>query len=174
MCFYSLLQLFWETFLVLRKIQRDITINVPTYVSSKVPVILVSLSYLGFLARLSKNTQISNLVKNLAVGVQLLRTYGRTDITKLIITFHNLANQWKRCFIDNVVRDRHVILFYSSLKIQGEGSYQKLSHDPCFAISVAAILYLSLCPKGSPVALSLTYFFVNYAVRLQRCCASVL
>ena len=66
-----------ETFLILRRIQRDI-INVQRS-SCKVPVILVRFqSNLNFLGRLSKNTEISNLMKIRPVGAELFRADGQT------------------------------------------------------------------------------------------------
>jgi hypothetical protein len=47
---------------------------------------------------------------------------------------------------------------FKGLKTQGEGSYQKLSHNSYVAVLVAAILCLNLCPKSSPVALLGTIF----------------
>jgi hypothetical protein len=44
----------------------------------------------------SKNTQISNFIKLRPVGVELFQadgeTGGKTDMTKLIIAFHNFTN----------------------------------------------------------------------------------
>jgi hypothetical protein len=74
---------FCEIFLILRGIERDMIKNV--YSSScKVPVILVRLlSNLNFLDSLSKNTQISNIMKIRPVESELYqadrRTDGRTD-----------------------------------------------------------------------------------------------
>jgi hypothetical protein len=56
--------------------------------SRKVPVILVRLNFLG---RFAKNTQISNLMKIHPVGAELFDEDGRTDMTKLIVAFHNFA-----------------------------------------------------------------------------------
>jgi len=52
-----------------------------------------------FLERNSKNTQISNFMKILPVGAELFsrRTDRRTDMTKLIVAFHNFANTLKNC-----------------------------------------------------------------------------
>jgi len=57
---------------------------------------------LSFLDRLSKNTQIPNFVKIRPMGNELFHGGGRTDrqrereretdMTKLIVTFHNFAN----------------------------------------------------------------------------------
>ena len=41
---------------------------------------------------MSKNSSIPNLIKIRPVGVDLFHAGGRTDMTKLIVAFHNLAN----------------------------------------------------------------------------------
>ena len=50
----------------------------------------------NFLDRLSKKSQISNLMKICSVGVKLChadrRTVGPTDMTKLTVAFDNFAN----------------------------------------------------------------------------------
>jgi hypothetical protein len=49
-----------------------------------------------FLIDVLKNTQILNLMEICSVGDELFhvnrQTYNRTDMTKLIIAFHNFAN----------------------------------------------------------------------------------
>jgi hypothetical protein len=61
--FWYSLQVLSEKFLILRRIQRDITINVHGS-SGEVPAIRVRLqSTSNFLDRLSKNPKISNLMK---------------------------------------------------------------------------------------------------------------
>jgi len=72
------IQLLSEKFLILRRIQRDIIINVHRP-SCKVPVILVRFSWnLNFVGRCSKNTQIWNFMKILPVGAKLFHADGRT------------------------------------------------------------------------------------------------
>ena len=83
-----------ETFLILRRIQRDIVINV--YVSScKVLVIRVIFKLnLNFIERFCKNPQISNFVKIRPMGAEVQvdrRTDERTDKMKLIVAFSNVA-----------------------------------------------------------------------------------
>jgi len=51
---------------------------------------------MNFLDKVSKNTQVSNLMKICPVGAELFhvdrRTDGRTDRTKLLVAFCNFAN----------------------------------------------------------------------------------
>jgi hypothetical protein len=62
-CFDFLYNFFSEIFLIIRRIKRNININVHLS-SCKVPVIIVRFqSNLNFLNRLSKNKQISNFVE---------------------------------------------------------------------------------------------------------------
>jgi hypothetical protein len=80
-----------KIFLIIRKLQRDIIINVRRS-SSKVPVILVRFQWnVNFLDRFSKNTQISNFVKIRPVGEELFHADGQTDgqtyMTKLRVAF---------------------------------------------------------------------------------------
>jgi hypothetical protein len=75
-------QLLCETFLIRRRIQRDIIINVQRS-SCQVPVILVRFyGDLNFLDRFSKNAQMSDFMKIRQVGPSSMRTDGWTDMTK--------------------------------------------------------------------------------------------
>jgi hypothetical protein len=78
--FWFSVQLLPETYLILRRTDRDI-MNV-YWSSYKVPVILV---------RFSKIVQISNFMKIHPVGEELFHAEIWTDITKLIVAFHNFA-----------------------------------------------------------------------------------
>ena len=94
--FWFYLRVLSETFIILRGIQRDAVINVH-WSPCKVLVILVRVQYvLTFLDRLSKNTQIPNLIKVRPVGAVLFHADGqtgrRTDATMLIAAFRNFAN----------------------------------------------------------------------------------
>jgi hypothetical protein len=88
---FSLQFFSYETFLILRITERD-TNN--AYGSlCKVPVILVRFWLnLNVLDICLKNTQISNLMKIRPVGADLLHADGRTDMTKLNVSFRNIAN----------------------------------------------------------------------------------
>jgi hypothetical protein len=91
--FWFSLQLLSETFLILRRTERDMVKNV--YRSScKVPVIVVRFWWnLNFLDRFSKKTRISNLMEIRPEGAELLvRMDGRTEITKIMGGFRCFAN----------------------------------------------------------------------------------
>jgi hypothetical protein len=74
--FWFTLELLSETFLILRRIQRDMIINVHRS-SCKVPAILVRLKNLDFLDRFSKNPQMSHVIKIFPVGAGMLHAKGR-------------------------------------------------------------------------------------------------
>jgi len=83
--FWFSLQLLSETFLILRRIERDVIKNVCGS-SCKVLFFLVRFSWnLNFLDGFSKNPQISNLMKIRPVGAVLFPAGGQTDR-------HNEAN----------------------------------------------------------------------------------
>ena len=99
------LKLLFDTFLILRVIQRDIVINVKTSVC-KVSVILV-----GFLKKLEFSQQIFQKSSNIKVhqnpssGSQVVPC-GQTDMMKLIVACRNFANlpkNWK--FIQNIAQN---------------------------------------------------------------------
>ena len=88
-----------ETFLILRRTERGIIINVHRS-SRKIPVILVGVEWiLNFLNRFSKNTQISKSMKIRPVGAELFhvdrKTYIQTDMMKLSVTFAILRRHLK-------------------------------------------------------------------------------
>jgi hypothetical protein len=81
----SSLQILSGKFLILRRIQRVIIINVQTS-SCKVPIIFVRFySNLNFLDGFSKHNQTSQLMKIVLVGAEFFHEKGRTDR-------HNEAN----------------------------------------------------------------------------------
>jgi hypothetical protein len=86
-------QLLSETFLILRRTERDVTINVYRSAACKVPVILVRLQWnLDSLYIFSKNSQISNFMKIHPFGDKLFHADRRTDMTKLTVACRNFAN----------------------------------------------------------------------------------
>ena len=48
---------------------------------------------MNYPSRFSKNPQISNFLKIRAVGAELFRADGQTDMTNIIVAFRNLANR---------------------------------------------------------------------------------
>ena len=88
--FWFSLQLLSETFLILRRTERDMIKNV-YWSSSYVQIILVRFyqTWFFFPHRSSKNTQIQNFMKIRPVGAEFFHAGGRTDwqayMTKVII-----------------------------------------------------------------------------------------
>jgi hypothetical protein len=90
--FWFSLQLLSETFLMLRRNERDMIKNVYRSASCKVPFIIVRLQWnLNFLKKFSKNPQISNFHENPSSGSRVV-PYGRRAMTKLIVAYRNFAN----------------------------------------------------------------------------------
>ena len=114
MCVLIFSKLSSEAFLILRITDRDVIRNV-YWSSRKLPVILVRFWLnLHFRYIFSKNTQISNFTKIRQVGAEFFQADGRTDMTKLIVAFHNFVNahkNWKRMAFEVWMK------FHSSLSI---------------------------------------------------------
>jgi len=96
MCVLILLQLLSQIFLILTRIHQD-TIDSIYWSSRNIPFIHVRFEWnLNFFNIFSKNTQISNFIKICPVGAKLFhtdrQTKGQTNMTKLIVTSHNLVN----------------------------------------------------------------------------------
>ena len=93
------LQLLFKTVLILRKVRRDIVTNTKTS-SRKVPVILDGfLRNLSFLDRLSKKKKLKISSKSVQWELNCsMRTEGRTDMTKVTVSFRNFANAPKHQF----------------------------------------------------------------------------
>jgi hypothetical protein len=82
-----------ETFLVVRRTDRDIIKNV-YWSSCKVPVVIVRFERnLKFINRFSKNTEMSNFLKISPSGTELLFAEGQTDrhdvVNSRILQFAN-------------------------------------------------------------------------------------
>ena len=88
--FWFSLQLLPETFLILRRIQRDTIINVHRYSRTRYSCRIWT--KLEFSRHFRKNTQISDFKKILPVGAELSHADGQTDMTKLIVIFRNFGN----------------------------------------------------------------------------------
>jgi hypothetical protein len=97
------LQLLSETFLILRRTERDMIKNV--YCLNVKYLLFLSdlIETISFSNKFSKNSQISIFVKIHSVGTELFHPdrgtngwmYGRTDMTKLIIASLYFANASK-------------------------------------------------------------------------------
>ena len=105
MCVLIFSTTFSEKFLIIRRIQRDSTLNVRRS-SSKVVVIRYSshiLMHLNFLNIFSKNKQISNSIKIHPVTPGSFqadgRTDGETDSTKPIFSFRNFVNASEKGYL---------------------------------------------------------------------------
>jgi len=99
--FWFSLQLLSQTFLIGRRIERDMIINI-YWSSCKVPIILVRFEYtLNFSTNFRKIIE-SNFTNIRSVAAELFcadgRTDRRTDMTKIIVAFRNFAKASKsRC-----------------------------------------------------------------------------
>ena len=78
-----------ETFLILRRIQRDVTINNHWLSNRYCCRILTKLEF--SLDRVLSNIQIRNFMKIRPVGAELFHAERGTDMTKLIVAFLNFT-----------------------------------------------------------------------------------
>ena len=98
-CVFSFfIQSLSETFLILRRNERDMIKNV--YWSCKVPfTILPLLWHLNFLDIFSKNSEIPNFMKIRPVGAELFIADGQTaGMMKLMVALHNFAKACRNLF----------------------------------------------------------------------------
>jgi hypothetical protein len=135
---YSL-QIVCGTFLIPRRIERDM-ISYACGSSSKIPDTLLRFKWnLKFLDRFAKNTQISNFMKMRPLGAELFRTDGRIDMTTLLFAFHNFANASKNwtfcphsvfmCFVS--IWEQTAIIFLFSINY-----LLFITQIPCFYCAV--------------------------------------
>jgi len=100
MCVLIFSTILSQIFLVLRRIQRDIIINLNRS-SCTVPVVLARLQRnLKFFDRLSGNTEIRNFKEIRQVGAELFHMDGETDVMKLVVTFLSFTNAPKEICIN--------------------------------------------------------------------------
>jgi len=89
------LQLLSETFIVLRRTERDVIKSVYlvfVYSTCYSCQILIKFEF-------SKITQVSDFMKIRPVGVELVHVDGRTDGTKLIVSVGNFANVPEKLYL---------------------------------------------------------------------------
>ena len=90
--FWFSLRLLFDTFLILRRIQRDTVINVKMS-SWKVPVIPAGFLWnMNFLDWFLEKACISNLMEICPVGARLFHANVQMYMMKVIVTFLNFAN----------------------------------------------------------------------------------
>jgi hypothetical protein len=94
--FWFSLQLLTETFLFLRRNERDMIKKCIFVFKESIRYSCPILWDLNFLDRFSKNPHISNFTKIRPAGAELFHADGWTDMTKLIVTFHNFVNVPKK------------------------------------------------------------------------------
>ena len=80
-----------ETFLILKRIEPDFTINVHMS-SHKVPLLLADFNEIWIP---STDTQISSLFKIPPDGAQLFQSDGQTDMRKLAVALRNFSKAFK-------------------------------------------------------------------------------
>jgi hypothetical protein len=126
------LKLLYETFIILRIIQQDITINIHRS-SCKVPVI----SHESLKSRISRKSlgKYSNtkLHENLSGGNRVV-AYRSRDTTKLIVASRNFANAPKRPKIMTFIR-----------VIQNQRTMQKMSDGYCVISPQIELLTAATC-----------------------------
>jgi hypothetical protein len=80
----------------------------------KYPLFLPDFNDSNFLARFSKNTQISNFMKIHPVGDELFRTDGGwTNMTKLIVAFRNFLRTSLKNSSHGIGHDRFLIHIFT-------------------------------------------------------------
>jgi hypothetical protein len=95
--FWFSLQLLSETFLILRRIQRDMVINVHRS-SCKVPLFLSDFNVLEFSRQIFKKCSNIKLHENPS-SVSRVVPCGQTDMTKLIVPIRNFTKALKNNFL---------------------------------------------------------------------------
>jgi hypothetical protein len=93
---FDFIPLLSETFIIPRRIQRDIVINIYRSLCKWLIILVIFEWNLNFFESFSKNIQISNFIKIYqwvpSCSNADRRTDIRTDVMKLIVAFHNFVN----------------------------------------------------------------------------------
>jgi hypothetical protein len=85
------LQVLSETFLITGRNERSMKKSILVFVKITRYSCQILMKF-EFSRQIFKNTLISNLMKIGPLGAEVFHTDGRTDMTKLIVPFHNFAN----------------------------------------------------------------------------------
>ena len=106
--FWFSLQLLCETFLILRRTERDMIKNVYwSYLKYLLFWFHFNETWI-FSTDFGKNCRIPNLTKISAVGVEPFHADGRTDMTKLIVAFHNFPNAPKSALLEYLLATHYI------------------------------------------------------------------
>ena len=90
--------------------------------------------------RFSKNTRISHFTKIRPVGAELFHADGRTDITKLVVTFRNFAKSPK--LIKYYVKTNHTLLQILSLRIEIFPNFSQHSYQHVLSALIQAVMFV--------------------------------
>jgi hypothetical protein len=101
-----------ETFLILRRIKRDIIIHVRRSSCKVLAVFARFQNNLSFRDKFSENTQISSLLKIPPVGDELFHANAQTVMMKLIVGFRDFVKETSR----NRWKKFHIIWYYKILQ----------------------------------------------------------
>jgi hypothetical protein len=154
--FWFSLQRLSETFLILRRIRRHITANLPSS-SGKVPVILVIffLKKWNFLDRFSKKkNQTSKPTKIDPVGAELLHAEGQTD--RHVEANSRISNFAKAH--NNEISLWVIYVFHIVFSIQSEKLYKKAKED-------ARIWNRSIRKRP--------FLFINWKLKIPETCVAL-
>jgi hypothetical protein len=116
--FWFSLQLLSETFLILRRTERDIIKKIYIGLHVKYRLFLSDFNEIWILAtNFRKNSQISNFIKIRPVGSDLFHTDGQTGMAKLIVIFRNFANVPKTTRVKKAVITYYLTEDYGDIEV---------------------------------------------------------
>ena len=166
--FWFPVQYLSEIFFNLRRIQRDIIINIHRS-SCKVSVNIVRFeSKLNFLGRFKKNTPISHLMKIRPVGTELFHADGQTDrqtdMTNLLVDFCNfenapkVSNPWTGSLITFWdIRRQTCEVLSRIVSVTGQLPFPQETKSPCISETPPKLIFARLFFNPSlPVSLQRT------------------